>query len=125
MKRTRPPTLSLEMSMQPSSSPAAHAVASAAVSLVTFAVCVGAFVPPFVERTVSSIPAMALFGVAIAVSFVLHVVFVGIAARRVNRSAIVWAVLAVLLFPVASIVGLILFEWFSVESGQGVSQSVA
>jgi uncharacterized membrane protein len=124
MKRARPSTWPLEISMQPSSSPAAHAVASAAVSLVTFAVCVGAFMPPFVERTVSSIPATILFGVAIAVSFVLHVVFVGIAARRVNRSAILWAVLAVLLFPVASIVGLILFEWFSVESGQG-AQSVA
>lgn len=110
--------------MQRSSIPAAHAVASAAVSLLTFAVCVGAFMPPFVERTVSSIPATILLGVAIAVSFVLHVIFVGIAARRVNRPAILWGVLAVLLFPVASIVGLILFEWFSVESGKG-AQSVA
>ena len=100
-------------------SPTSQAVASAAISLVVFAVCVGAFVPPFVERTVSSVPLTIVLGIAIAVSFALHVAFVGIAARRAGRSAVLWAVLAVLVFPIGSIVGLILFEWFSTQGSEG------
>ncbi|HEY3634954.1 MAG TPA: hypothetical protein VGK95_07875 [Caldimonas sp.] len=57
---------------------------------MVFALCVGAFMPPFVEGTVSSIPLTVAFGIAIAVSFVLHVAFVGIAAHRANRSAALW-----------------------------------
>jgi drug/metabolite transporter (DMT)-like permease len=96
-----------------------QAVASAAVSLLAFAACVGAFVPPFVESTVRSVPLTIVLGIGIAVSFALHVAFVCIAAQRTNRSPILWGVGTVLLFPVASIVGLILFEWFSTEANQG------
>jgi uncharacterized membrane protein len=106
-------------------SPITQAAASAAVSLVIFALCVGAFLPPFVAHTVSSIPMTAVFGIAIAVSFVLHIAFVGIAAQRAKRSAVLWAVLSVLLFPVGSIVGLILFEWFSHQSNPGTAERVA
>ena len=102
-----------------------EAVASAAVSLVVFAVCVGAFVPPFVERTISSVPLAIVLGIAIAVSFALHVAFVSIAARRANRSAVLWGVLTVLLFPVGSIVGLILFEWSSTQGSHGTAERVA
>lgn len=102
-----------------------QAVASAAVSLLVFALCVGAFVPPFVADTVSSIPLTVALGIAIAVSFVLHIAFVGIAAHRSHRSATLWAVLAVLLFPVGSIAGLILFEWFSTQSTPGVPERIA
>jgi len=105
-------------------SPVSQAVAAAAVSLVAFAVCVGAFVPPFVERTVASLPLTILFGIAIAVCLILHVAFVGIAAHRARRSASLWAVLTVLLFPIGSIVGLILFEWFSNESRSVTSPGV-
>jgi hypothetical protein len=106
-------------------SPVTQAVAPAAVSLVAFAVCVGAFLPPFVERTVSSVPITVLFGLAIAVSFVLHVAFVGIAAHRAGRSAALWAVLTVVFFPVGSIVGLVLFEWFSDGGGDLASPKSA
>ena len=106
-------------------SPPTQAVASAAVSLVIFALCVGAFVPPFVERTVSSVPMTIAVGIAIAVSFVLHVAFVGIAAHRANRSAALWAVLTVLLFPIGSIVGLILFEWFSHKGSRATAERAA
>ena len=106
-------------------SPTTQAVASAAISLVVVALSVGAFVPPFVERTVGSIPMTVAFGIAIAVSFVLHVVFVGIAAHRANRSAALWAVLTVFLFPIGSIVGLILFEWFSHQGNHGTPERVA
>ena len=96
-----------------------QAVASAAVSLLAFVVCVGAFVPPFVESTVRSVPLTIVLGIGIAVSFALHVAFVCIAAHRTNRSPILWGVGTVLHFPVASIVGLVLFEWFSTEAKQG------
>lgn len=98
-------------------SPLTQAVASAAMSLVICVICIGAFLPPFVERTTSSVPLMVLMGLGIAVSFALHVAFVGIAAHRANRSGILWAALAALVFPIGSIVGLILFEWFSNQSG--------
>ena len=106
-------------------SPVSQAIASAAISLVVFAVCVGAFLPPFVERTVGSVPLTIAFGLAIAVSFVLHVAYVGIAAHRAGRSAVLWGVLAVLVFPVGSIVGLILFEWFSAQGGHGGAERAA
>ena len=106
-------------------SPITQAVAAAAVSLVIFALSVGAFLPHFVERTVGSIPMTIAFGLAIAVSFVLHVAFVGIAAHRANRSATLWAVLTILVFPVGSIVGLILFEWFSHQGTPGTAGRVA
>jgi hypothetical protein len=106
-------------------SPATQAVASATIALLVFALCVGAFMPPFVEGTVSSIPLTVASGIAIAVSFVLHVAFVGIAAHRANRSAALWAVLTVLLFPVGSIVGLIQFEWFSHQSNRGTAERSA
>ena len=106
-------------------SPLRQAVASAAISLVAFALCVGAFLPPFVERTVSSVPLTIAAGLAIAVTFALHVAFVGIAAHRAHRSAVLWSVLTVLVFPVGSIVGLILFEWFSTQAGHGTAERVA
>ena len=106
-------------------SPLTQAVASAAITLVLFAVCVAAFLPPFLERTTSSVPLTIAAGLGIAVTFALHVAFVGIAAHRAGRSAILWSALALLVFPVGSIVGLILFEWFSTQAGQGAAGSPA
>ena len=71
----------------------------AAISLVVFALCVGAFLPPFLERTVSSVPLTIAAGLAIAVTFALHVAFVGIAAHRAHRSAILWSVTRSSPFP--------------------------
>lgn len=97
-------------------------VAAATVSLLVFAACVGAFMPPFFARTSGSVWLMVVLGLAIGVSFILHVAFVCIAARRAGRSALGWGVLTVLLFPVASIAGLILFEWFSQEGDDAALQ---
>ncbi|MDQ6627847.1 MAG: hypothetical protein M3Z29_05255 [Pseudomonadota bacterium] len=86
---------------------------------------VGSFVPPFVQRTVGSVPTTILFGLAIAVTFVLHVIFVVIAARRANRSPGLWAALTVMFFPIGSIVGLVLFEWFSNRSNRAALERAA
>ena len=106
-------------------SPLTQAVASAAISLVLFAVCVGAFLPPFVERTTSSVALTIAAGLGIAVTLVLHVAFVGIAAHRAGRSAILWSALALLVFPIGSIVGLVLFEWFGTQAGRGAAERAA
>jgi hypothetical protein len=90
-------------------------IAAAAGSLLCFAAGVGAFLPPFNHYVLDFIPLIVLTGLAIAVSLVLHLVFIGIAASRLGRSATRWVIIAVVGFPIASIVGLILFEWFSEE----------
>ncbi|MYM68226.1 hypothetical protein GTP45_15500 [Pseudoduganella sp. FT55W] len=52
-------------------------------------------------------------GIAIFVCLVLHLVFIGIAAKRLGRSPVLWVLIALCTMPIASIIGLILFEWFS------------
>jgi len=100
------------------SSPAQQAIVAATFSLLAFGGCVAAFLPPLVDRTTASMPLTVMLGIALAVSFVLHLAFIGIAAQRLGRSVVAWVVLAFLFFPIASIVGLVLFEWFSDEQRQ-------
>lgn len=45
------------------------------------------------------------------------------AAPRLGRSAALWGAVAVCFAPVASIIGLILFEWFSDEKKAAASVS--
>jgi len=100
-------------------------IVAASVSLLAFGGCIAAFLPPLNQQTLQSIPLMVALGIALAVSFILHLVFVGIAAQRLGRSAWGWVILALLFFPIASIVGLILFEWFSEEKNQSQEQRAA
>lgn len=67
------------------------------------------------NRHADSLPLIILTGLAVCVSMILHFVFIGIAARRLGRNPSVWVILSVILFPISSIIGLILFEWFSDE----------
>jgi len=97
-------------------------IVAASVSLLAFGGCVAAFLPPLNQQTLESLPLAAALGIAMAASFILHLIFVGIAAQRLGRSAWWWVILAFLLFPIASIVGLILFEWFSEEQIQSERQ---
>ena len=93
-------------------------IAAATVSLIAWVLCVAAFLPPLNKYTLNSVPLMILAGVGIAVSFIVHLVFIGMSAKRLGRSPVLWVVVCVCLFPVASIVGLILFEWFSDQENQ-------
>jgi hypothetical protein len=92
---------------------AKQAIAAAAVTLVCSIIGVAAFLPPLVDRTTQSVALVIVAGIGIAVSMILHLIFIGMAAKRLGRSPTVWVVVALFGFPVASIVGLILFEWFS------------
>ena len=93
-------------------------IAAAAVTLVMWIGCVAAFLPPLNKYTTASVPLIILAGLGIAVCGILHLVFVGLAAKRLGRSVPLWVVVAICGFPIASIIGLILFEWFSDEQNQ-------
>jgi uncharacterized membrane protein len=106
--------------------PSDEPVAAATLSLIAFAGCIVPFFPPFLERTLASVLLIVVLGLCLTVALVLHVVFVAIAARQARRSAALWVILTVLFFPVGSIVGLILFEWYHRDgSAPLVPKSVA
>jgi len=94
-------------------------IAAAAVSLVVFVGCIAAFMPPLSKYTLGSTLLQIGCGLGIAVALILHLIFIGMAAQRLGRSPVLWVVIAVCTMPIASIVGLILFEWFSEESSLG------
>jgi len=90
-------------------------IAAAAVSLFATCAFIGSLIPPLNRYTQNSVGLMVILGIGIAVSAVLHLIFIGMAARRLGRSPALWVIVAVCFAPVASIIGLILFEWFSDE----------
>ena len=92
---------------------AKQAIAAAAVTLVCWIIGVACFLPPLIQHTLQSVLLIIAAGIGIFVSMVLHLIFIGMAARRLGRSPAVWVSVTLFGFPVASIIGLILFEWFS------------
>ena len=65
-----------------------------------------------------TLPLVILAGLGIAVSLILHLVFIGMSAKLLGRSPVLWVLICLCLLPVASIAGLILFEWFSDQENQ-------
>jgi len=96
--------------------PAQKALTAATAAFVVAIACVAMFVPPLLDRTIDSVLRTVLVGVTLAVSVVLHWVFVGIAARRLGRSVAGWVALSLLLFPVGSVASLMLLGWFREEA---------
>jgi uncharacterized membrane protein len=102
--------------------PASPAISASAVALLLFGAGVLMFMPPLVEATVESVPRTVLFGLIVAASLVLHFIFLGIAVQRQGRRVAVWVVSAMLLFPVGSIVALVLLAWHDGEDRAGAMQ---
>ena len=96
-------------------------IAAAAVTLVLWIACVASFLPPLVRHTTQSVLLMIVAGIGILVCYVLHLVFVGIAAKRLGRSPVLWVIISMCFMPIASIIGLIIFEWFSEQEKQAVA----
>ncbi|MGV7210197.1 hypothetical protein ACLB1G_20360 [Oxalobacteraceae bacterium A2-2] len=88
-------------------------IAAAAASLAVFALSVACFLPPLNHYTTNSVLLIVLLALSIGVSYIIHLIFIGMAARRLGRSPALWVIVAALFMPVASIIGLIMFEWFS------------
>lgn len=86
-------------------------VSAAAVSLAAFCGCVACFIPPLSERFIHSPLWVVALSLGIAVSAVLHLVFVGLLARQLGRRPAPVVALALVTLPVGSIVGLVLLEW--------------
>lgn len=90
-------------------------------STIALGVCILAVVAllmsvvPSVDITASKIVLIVLFGSAAAVGQFVHWVFLGIAAHRLNRSVAGWVALSVLLFPIGSVVALLMLWWYGAE----------
>ncbi|MYM23735.1 hypothetical protein GTP46_13865 [Duganella sp. FT135W] len=94
-------------------------IAAAAVTLVLLIVSIALFMPPLFEKyTSQSVLFIIGAGISICVCLVLHFVFIGIAAKELGRSPVLWVLLSLCTLPIGSIIGLILFEWFSEQQKQ-------
>lgn len=92
-----------------------RALSASTVALVVAVAGVALFLPPLVQATLASVLRTVATGLGLACALLLHWVFLGIAARRMQRSAVAWVGLSVLLFPVGSAAALILLNWLGDE----------
>lgn len=88
-----------------------HAASAAALSLIAFCGSVACLIPPLSDRFIESPLLVVAISLAIAVSLILHLVFVGILARSLGKSPGRYVALALVTLPLGSIVALILLEW--------------
>jgi len=98
------------------SDPAQRALAASTVALVVAVCATLLLLPPFSQRFLDGVAYVAGDAFVLATALLLHWVFLGIGARRMQRSVAGWVSLAVLLFPVGSAAALILLTWFSDEA---------
>jgi hypothetical protein len=97
-------------------SPAQRALAASTVSLAVALACIVMFLPPWAEHTLASVLRTLATGLVLALTVLLHWVYLGILARRMDRSAGGWVGLSVLLFPIGSAAALILLSWLEQDS---------
>jgi drug/metabolite transporter (DMT)-like permease len=88
------------------------ALGASAAFLVLALAGVAMFIPPLVAQTVATPLRATAAGLVLAAAMLLHWAFLGIAARRMQRSLLGWLALSVLLFPVGSAMALILLSWY-------------
>jgi hypothetical protein len=98
---------------------------AATVSLVAALACVALFLPPLLDDTIASPLRAAATGAALGVTLLLHWIFVGLAARRLQRSVTAWVALSLLLFPLGSVLSLVLLGWFADALAPGRGQAQA
>jgi hypothetical protein len=92
---------------------------AAAASLVAALACVALFLPPLLDDTIATPLRAAATGAALGVTLLLHWIFLGMAARRLQRSVPAWVGLSVLVFPMGSVLSLVLLGWFADASAPG------
>ncbi|NYE61072.1 CBS domain containing-hemolysin-like protein [Duganella sp. 1224] len=96
-------------------------IAAAAVTLILWILSVAAFLPPLFKYTSQSVLLIIAAGMAIFICLVLHLIFIGMAAKSLGRSPALWVGVSLIFMPLASIIGLILFEWFSEQAKQATT----
>jgi predicted ABC-type exoprotein transport system permease subunit len=92
-------------------SPAQRALSASSLALALAVAAVVMFMPPLVDHTLGSWLRIVATALLLALALALHWVFLGIGARRLERSAPRWVALSVLLFPIGSAAALILLRW--------------
>jgi hypothetical protein len=105
-------------SISSAESPAQRAIGASVAALVVAVAAGMTFLPPMVQSTIASVPRTVAAALVLATAVLLHWVFLGIAARRLERSVPGWLAMGVLLFPIGGAAALILFGWFE-EDRQG------
>jgi len=96
--------------------PAQRAFNGAVVSLLIFGACLLPLLPPMNEVTTESVPKTVFLAIGLGASVLLHLVFLGIAVKRLGRSVVRWVAFSALLFPVGSIVALVMLGFFEDEA---------
>ena len=95
--------------------PAQRALLDALLAWLAACAAITMFLPPLVQTTMASVPRAIVAGLVIALALPLHWIFLGIAARRLDRSVRGWVGLSVLLFPVGGAAALILLAGLLAE----------
>ena len=72
---------------------------------------------PSFSTTSSTLGTRWATGAALGCTLLLHWIFLGLAVQRMRRSVAAWVGLSVLLFPIGSVLSLVLLGWFSDERG--------
>jgi len=98
-----------------SKKPAQRALFDALLAWLAACAAIAMFLPPLLQATSASLPRTLVAGFVIALALPLHWVYLGIAARRMDRSVGGWVGLSVLLFPVGSAAALILLAGLLAE----------
>ncbi len=95
--------------------PVQRALTAATLALVVALAAIAMFLPPLAERTLATVMGTVATALVLALALLLHWVFVGVAAHRMQRPLGFWVALAVLLFPIGGAAALILLSWFGDE----------
>ncbi len=96
--------------------PGPRALAASTLALVVSLSCIALFLPPLVAHTVSSPLRTVVVGLLLTCALLLHWIFLGLGVRRMTRSVAGWVSLSVLLFPVGSVLALVLLSWLDDEA---------
>ncbi len=90
---------------------AKESVSAASIALIFWCACVALFIPPLNKHLPESTILLVLLGLAIASSLIIHLIFIGIAARQLERSVCLWVLLALVTMPLGPIIGIVVYEW--------------
>jgi hypothetical protein len=94
---------------------ATRALSASTLSLLVAVAGTAMFLPPLWQHLQHSVLRIVGVALVLAVALPLHWIFLGIAARRMQRSRAGWVTPAVLLYPIGGVVALILLGWFDEE----------
>jgi uncharacterized membrane protein YhaH (DUF805 family) len=92
---------------------AQRALSTSGLAWLVALACALAFVPPLLAETLSSLLRGVLVAATLVGALLLHWVYLGLAAHRLQRSVPGWLALAVALFPIGGATALILLNWLA------------